>query len=237
MRAKACWSRPVLAIGKSKAAAVIFRIAFILMFFSTSAAWAQSHGPVVIELFTSAGCPACPEADENLNALAARPDILALACHVTYFDRATRKNNLSRPFCDARQGLYKLSLKTGRVFTPMMVFNGQNYITGKKNDEVSARVQSALNSKPTAAIDLTVQAGYLDIRLPQIAMENKAELWLIEYAPKAEGGYQNVITNFTKLMNWNGAATSMAFPIQESGHYAVIAQSYKTGIVAAGKIQ
>jgi hypothetical protein len=219
---------------------VIFRLACALALLISiwpSLALAQSNGPVVVELFTSAGCPACPEADENLNALAARPDILALACHVTYFDRKQKTNSLSRSFCDARQGVYKLALKTGRVFTPMMVINGKNYITGKKQDEINPLLQSAMHAQRPAAIGLTLQAGYLDIRLPHIPTPGQTELWLIEYTPQAQGDYKNAITNFTKLMSWNGAATTMAFPVQEGGHYAVIAQSYKTGIVAAGKIR
>ena len=42
--------------------------------------------PVVVELFQSQGCSDCPPAQENLNRLADRPDVLALSYGVTYWD-------------------------------------------------------------------------------------------------------------------------------------------------------
>ena len=44
--------------------------------------------PVVVELFTSQGCSSCPPANAYLNELSRdRRDVLALAFHVTYWDR------------------------------------------------------------------------------------------------------------------------------------------------------
>ena len=42
--------------------------------------------PIVVELFTSQGCPACPPADAFLNDLAKREDVLALSLPVNIWD-------------------------------------------------------------------------------------------------------------------------------------------------------
>ena len=41
---------------------------------------------MVVELFTSQGCNSCPPADAYLGELAQRPDLLALAFHVDYWN-------------------------------------------------------------------------------------------------------------------------------------------------------
>jgi hypothetical protein len=42
--------------------------------------------PVVVELFTSQGCSSCPPADKYFGELAKRPDLIALAFHVEYWN-------------------------------------------------------------------------------------------------------------------------------------------------------
>src|SRR5215475_6112073 len=51
----------------------------------TGAASAASR-PVVLELFTSQGCSSCPPAEAYLRQLSTRPDVIALAFHVDYWD-------------------------------------------------------------------------------------------------------------------------------------------------------
>lgn len=46
---------------------------------------ADADHPVVVELFQSQGCSSCPPANANLNAIAGRPDVLALSFSVTYW--------------------------------------------------------------------------------------------------------------------------------------------------------
>ena len=43
-------------------------------------------GPTVIELFSSQACMFCPKADALLDVLALKDNVIALACHVDYFD-------------------------------------------------------------------------------------------------------------------------------------------------------
>jgi hypothetical protein len=45
-----------------------------------------SHGPNVVELYTSQGCSSCPPADRVLGELSVMPNVIALAFHVDYWD-------------------------------------------------------------------------------------------------------------------------------------------------------
>ena len=60
--------------------------------------------PVVVELFTSQGCSSCPPANAYLNELSrGRHDVLALAFHVTYWDRLGWKDPFSLAAATDRQ--------------------------------------------------------------------------------------------------------------------------------------
>src|SRR6266481_3470008 len=56
------------------------------------AAAVAAERPIVVELYTSQGCSSCPPANAYLNELSRdRRDVLALAFHVTYWDRLAGK--------------------------------------------------------------------------------------------------------------------------------------------------
>ena len=52
-----------------------------------SAFAADAAHPTVVELFQSQGCSSCPPAEANVGAVSDRPDVLALAFEVDYWDR------------------------------------------------------------------------------------------------------------------------------------------------------
>jgi hypothetical protein len=61
---------------------------------------------VVLELFQSQGCSSCPPANANLNAIADRPDVLALSFGVTYWDQLGWKDSFAKPAFTERQKAY-----------------------------------------------------------------------------------------------------------------------------------
>lgn len=83
--------------------------------------------PAVVELYTSEGCSSCPPADRWLSTLKGRPDVLALAFHVTYWDRLGWPDRFARPEYTQRQ--YALAQRAGRsnVYTPQVLVNGQDW--------------------------------------------------------------------------------------------------------------
>ena len=192
--------------------------------------------PVLVELFTSSGCPACPPADHNFNRLINDPNIIGLSCHVTYFDRSSRRDYLSKPFCDARQNVYKLALRTGGIFTPMTVVHGQSFTTGKKLSDTQSIIRKY--SAPTyQSVGFRQNGQYLDISLPRLAVGNGADIWLFEIK-KYDGNFRNAVTNISKLLRWDGRPLNMAFPVKSPNAntgYALVVQNYKGGVIAAAK--
>lgn len=217
-------------------------LSLLLILLQWSNAHAQTNqSPVVVELFTSKLCPACPAADRNFNQLLENnPNIIGLACHVSYFDRETRKDKLSAPFCDARQHVYKLALKTGKIFTPMTIANGSSMASGIHMGDIQTIVKNEEN-KINRLVGFYRNNGYLDIELPRIPLNAPADIWLFEVTknPNAQGytHYRNAVTNITKLMRWNGDPINMAFPApaKPGTHHALIIQNYKNGILAAAQ--
>src|SRR3984957_11190361 len=82
--------------------------------------------PTVIELFQSQGCSSCPPAEANVGAISDRPDVLALAFEVDYWDRLGWKDTFSRPAWTARQHAYAEGIGHGEnVYAPQVVVNGR----------------------------------------------------------------------------------------------------------------
>ena len=83
--------------------------------------------PTVVELYTSEGCSSCPPADRWLSTLKGRPDVLALAFHVTYWDRLGWPDRFARPEYTQRQYSLAQRAALSNVYTPQVLVNGQDW--------------------------------------------------------------------------------------------------------------
>ncbi len=83
--------------------------------------------PTVVELYTSEGCSSCPPADRWLSTLRGRDDVLALAFHVTYWDRLGWPDRFGAATHTTRQ--YELAQRAGsrQVYTPQVVVDGADW--------------------------------------------------------------------------------------------------------------
>ena len=126
-------------------------------------AMAARASPVVLELFTSQGCSSCPPADALLGELAQRPDVIALAWHVDYWNYLGWKD----PYADRRwtdcQRQYAQHLRD-EVYTPAMVVNGATMLVGSDRRGVAqamtrAPALSASVSLVRTATGLLVEGG------------------------------------------------------------------------------
>lgn len=94
----------------------------------------------VVELFTSQGCSSCPPADVVFTDLAARPDIVALAYHVDYWDYLGWKDTLSSKENTERQYAYMRAFGTRSVYTPQAVINGRTHVNGADRSELDSNL-------------------------------------------------------------------------------------------------
>src|ERR1700726_2644829 len=107
--------------------------------------------PVVVELFTSQGCSSCPPADAYLRELTKdRRDVLALAFHVTYWDRLGWKDPFSLTEATDRQDRYGHRFGDGS-YTPEIVVDGASSHVGSDRAEVGPAIEQAKQKSETAA--------------------------------------------------------------------------------------
>jgi hypothetical protein len=122
-------------------------------------------GPSVVELFTSEGCSSCPPAEAVLGALAARPDLIALGFHVTYWDSEAWRDRFARSEADDRQGRYVRALSLASPYTPQLVVNGRLDVLGSD----AAAIARAIGQAPQPAlVKMSLAGADLDLRLPDL---------------------------------------------------------------------
>lgn len=123
------------------------------------------HQPVVVELFTSEGCSDCPPADELLNAMARQrsADVIPLAFHVTYWDRAGWRDRFSDERFTDRQKNYQAKLHVPSLYTPQMVVDGQYQVVGNDAPNVDALIRRAAGDPKPVAVNIAPTEGSVTI--------------------------------------------------------------------------
>jgi hypothetical protein len=93
----------------------------------TCQATSGAMAPTVVELYTSEGCSSCPPADKWLSTLKGRPDVLALAFHVNYWDRLGWVDRFATPETTARQRELARLSGSAQVYTPQVLAGGRDW--------------------------------------------------------------------------------------------------------------
>tara|TARA_R110002124_G_scaffold64985_2_gene177388 strand:+ start:189102 stop:189821 length:720 start_codon:yes stop_codon:yes gene_type:complete len=228
-----------------------------------TSSWAASDQTTntrsVFELFTAEGCPYCPPADKALNGFAQNPQIIALSCHVTYWDHLS-SDSLARQFCTDRQLHY--SVNGGdkrRVYTPELVINGKLSLVGSETQSIQEALKGSITIPEN--IDLKLWGdNRLDIMLPNISgLSENNVVTLITYGDDLEtkiargknkgqtNHYTNPIIAIDYLSNdWDGAAHSLAVRVNNKSYnhpvkgYVVFVHkgpSHVGPIIAVGKLE
>ncbi len=80
----------------------------------------------VVELYTSEGCSSCPPADRWLSGLKDRPGVVAMAFHVSYWDRLGWKDRFASADYTQRQAEQRRYNGARYSYTPQVVVDGSD---------------------------------------------------------------------------------------------------------------
>jgi len=179
--------------------------------------------PTVIELFQSQGCSSCPPAEANVGAISDRPDVLALAFEVDYWDRLGWKDTFSRPAWTARQFAYAKAMGHGEnVYTPQVVVNGKVEGDGLEAGALAELVSRG--DRGAGGPGVGFSGGAVTVGRGA-APAGGADVWLARYIPRAvevtiprgeNAGhtlpYTHVVRDMILLGKWRGEPVTFPAP-------------------------
>lgn len=221
--------------------------AAVVSVFAASLGHAQQ--PVtVIELYTSQGCSSCPPAEARLASLAERPDVIALAFHVDYWDDLGWADRFGLHAAVLRQQRYAHSLGRSSVYTPQFIINGVS-------DVLSGNGQPLPVLPPAAPwqVELNLEARHVSVRIHGPAHSDGSELTLVSYRDRAQsviGRGENqgrtlsearIVRSIEALGAWDGRARELQIeraqlPADATGVVALIQRPGPGAILAAAQL-
>jgi len=212
-----------------------------------SAALAQSNidNPVVIELFTSQGCSSCPPADALLGELANRPDVIALAFHVPYWDTVGWQDRFAVSQGQTRQERYADRLRLASIFTPQMIIGGNKSVVGADRRSVVAALAephesipiraTVLDGKMTVSLEARPDLGPLEVSAIGFLSEASTPVGRGENAGRILKEF-NIVRAVKHLGTWKGTTSNFTLPLSslpaDVSGVAIVAQQAGQGHIA-----
>lgn len=191
--------------------------------------------PVVVELYTSQGCSACPPADEMMATLSERDDVIALSLHVDYWDYIGWKDEFADPQHAQRQRAYAQVAGRRSIYTPEMIVNGFSDIVGAKPMELAMAIAKHKQQAAQVEISLSLLASnriLIDARTLQPGLGNM-DVVMVRYQAartaritRGENAghtieYVNVAQDWQTIGRWDGQ-TPLALEIDVPGEHPVV---------------
>lgn len=166
---------------------------------------------VLVELFTSQGCSACPAADAlvgELPRLGFGPDrVLPLAFHVDYWDELGWKDPFSQPAFTARQHWYvrsehlrppARSVGLRGAYTPQMIVDGRVHFSGQRRDVALSELTRAGQRPQQFHVDARARAhgatAMVTTTVTALSPPEQAADWRLQVALAARAARTRVAT-------------------------------------------
>jgi hypothetical protein len=224
-----------------------FAISLALIAGFSPAASLAAERPVVVELFTSQGCNSCPPANAFLNEMSKqRRDVLALAFHVTYWDRLGWKDPFSMEAATRRQDVYGRRFGDGS-YTPEMVVDGAASMVGSARSEVNSAIENAKrNSRTAAPVSVTKNGEQISIEVG--AGSGSGNILLIgfdhEHTTAVGRGENsgrtlveaNVVRSIRSVGQWSGTPMRISERFPEGQDVAVVLEAPDGRIIGASRL-
>ena len=205
-----------------------------------------SDVPVFVELFTSQSCSSCPPADDNLKIFLNEPNVIGVACHVTYWDHLRWKDTRSQDFCTVRQREMNAVFARRNVYTPQFVMNGRYQMSGGDNFNLTLNYGRALRDK-IENVGVTLIGERLHFDVPKSFLDNE-KMRLVVFGYEAEplrqliGSGENggdVVTYHNSVMSYDvfgmDKVADLSLVAVEGRGYAAIVEGKRTfRVFAAG---
>jgi len=225
---------------------------FLAFIACVSTAYAEAKSVVVVELFTSQGCSACPPADAVLQDLAEKPHVLALAFHVDYWDYIGWKDTFAQPVFTQRQKTYAKRLGRKHVYTPQMIINGHHDVIGSHAMEIGEILSDESKEPQAAMIESLAKEGEISLLIKNSDNSRptpQSEILVIRFRAasqveikKGENkgrtlSYSNIVTSVSKIGNWRGTGTWKAsYASSGTDKVAIIVQGKNQGRIYGSAI-
>jgi hypothetical protein len=187
---------------------------------------AVSAPKAVVELFTSEGCSSCIPAEAYFKELAVRPDVVALALHVDYWDYLGWRDTLSIPENTERQRSYAAVHGSRRVYTPQMIVNGSADFVGSDRKAIDEAIARSVLPVPVrmergdGTVEIEVEGGVAPpkspatIRLVLLRSEAAVAISRGENAGSTME-YYNTVRAMRPIGMWNGQSVKITLPEDE----------------------
>ena len=185
--------------------------------------------PVVLELFTSQGCSSCPPADALLGELAQRPEVIALAWHVDYWDNLGWRDPYASRQATMRQRAYSEQLGI-EVFTPALVVDGAAIVVGSERRQVEVAIAAAPALPVTVALSRGADGVVADVGAGPGPLRALFAAYDPEHATDVGAGENGgtrlreyrVVRKVAMLDEWGGEARRINLPALDPGEGAVV---------------
>jgi hypothetical protein len=204
--------------------------------------------PLVIELFTAQGCSSCPPADTYLGQLSERPDVVALAFHMDYWDSSGWRDRFELRDGVNRQHAYAKNFHRSSVFTPQFVIDGR-----KDAMETSTIGQAMQEPREAVPVTLAVHDGQVVVDVGEKSGAQPSDVVLVSYLRHASSNPGrgenagktleefNIVRSIKTLGEWKGTpvnykVSASSLP-SDATDVAVLVQAKGTGPIVGDAAQ
>ena len=189
------------------------------------AAPVHAEGPMLVELFASKNCRACPAAYKTMKQVEAErgQDVIVLTWAVDYWDYLGGKEKMALPESKDRQLAYVEHFSMRGPYTPQTVYNGLEQASGNKPAKVGAAMMKAQMAEPT---NVRLQRSGKRVVLTG-QPDGLADIWWVAYLDASDNTTKmpNPVTSVRQIGPWLGGKAEIELPACESGCVLVVQEA------------